>query len=82
VLFILFYLWVLPRMGFLAQYSPFWLFLDPVLRREITRGSFRGRRYSVPDHEDLCGWMVSRRWPEGLRHTFGSSCVRMFCNAG
>jgi len=82
VLFILFHLWVLPKMGILAQHSPFWLFLDPVLRREITRGSFRGRRYSVLGHEDLCGWLVSRRWPEGLRHTSGLSCVSTLCNAG
>jgi len=49
VLFILFYLWVLPGLGFLAQSSPFWLFLDPVLLGEITRGSFGGFgiRYSA-----------------------------------
>ena len=60
MLFILFYLWVLPGMGFLAQSSPFWLFLDPVLlREEITKGSFRGLQYSVLDHEDLWGFMLT-----------------------
>jgi len=56
VLFILFYLWVLLGMGFLAQSSPFWLFLDAVLlREEITRGSFKGLRYPVLGYEDLWG---------------------------
>ena len=68
MLFILFYLWVLPGMGFLVQSSPFWLFLDPVLlREEITKDSFRSLRYSVLGHEDLWGFrltvvVVSRIW--------------------
>jgi len=41
MLFILFYLWVLLVMGILAQYSLFWVFLGSMVRREITRRSFK-----------------------------------------
>ena len=50
-----FLLWILHEMGFLAQYSLFWQFLDPMVWREITRKSFEGSRYSVFGHEDLHG---------------------------
>jgi len=45
--------------GPLGPISPFWLFLDPMLKGEITRESSKGWRCSVVGHEGLCGWMFS-----------------------
>ena len=61
---------------------PFWLFLDLVFRREITKGSFRGWRYSVLGHKDLYGWMVSCCWSEWLHHRSGLSRGRILAMRG
>jgi len=56
--FIPLYLWVLLEMGFLAQYSLLWLFLDLMVRREITRKSFEGWWCSDLGLENLRLWML------------------------
>ena len=59
--------------GLSGSIFPFWLFLDPVLRGEITKRSFSGWRYSVLGHEDLYGWMISFCWSKRLHHGSGLS---------
>jgi len=59
--------------GLSSPIFPFWLFLDPVLRGEITKRSFRDWRYSILGHEDLYGWMISSYWSKWLRQGSGLS---------
>jgi len=59
--------------GPLGPIFPFWLFLDLVLRGEITKRSFGGWRYSVSGHEGLYGWMILSCWSDWLHHGFGLS---------
>ena len=46
------------RNGLFGPIFSFWPFLDPMVRREITRRSFEGWWYSVFSHEDLHGWVL------------------------
>jgi len=59
--------------GPLGPIFPFWLFLDSVLRGEITKRSFGGWQYSVSGHEGLYGWMILSCWSDWLRHGSGLS---------
>jgi len=68
--------------GLSGPIFPFWLFLNPVLRGEITKRSFRGWWYSVLGHEDLYGWMISSCWSDRLRHGSGLSWGGIFVVRG
>jgi len=59
VLFIPFYLWVLPGMGFLAQHSLFWLFLERKLPRDpsgVDSVRYSVMRISVGGWFHVVGW--------------------------
>ena len=54
----LFYLWVLPGIGFWPN-IPFLAILGSSAEGEITRRSLRGRRYSALGRENDYGWLIS-----------------------
>jgi len=54
----LFYLWVLPGMGFLPN-IPFLAILGSNAEGEITKRSLRGRRYSGLGRENVYEWLIS-----------------------
>jgi len=63
VLFIPFYLWVLPGMGFLAQYSLFGYSWIQCKREEFTKGSFGCWQSLVLNHEMRRRWLSFRKVP-------------------